>query len=169
MGNSSVNKVIIVGNLGSDPEVRYMPNGQAVANITVATSESWKDQQGQYQERTEWHRIVLYRRLAEVAGEYLRKGSKIYLEGRLQTREWLDTQQQKRFTTEVIGIDLQMLDNRGAASRNAPAHPAAAPIPPAQNNWGHPSAAAAQPQTGYNYDKNTIPPNYNDDLMGQPG
>jgi single stranded DNA-binding protein len=81
-----VNKVIIVGNLGQDPEVRYMPNGNAVANITVATSESWKDQQGQMQERTEWHRIVLYRRLAEIAGEYLRKGSKVYLEGRLQTR-----------------------------------------------------------------------------------
>ena len=111
-----VNKVIIVGNLGQDPEVRYMPNGNAVANITVATSESWKDQQGQMQERTEWHRIVLYRRLAEIAGEYLRKGSKVYLEGRLQTREWQDQQGQKRYTTEIIANEMQMLDGRGAGA-----------------------------------------------------
>ena len=111
-----VNKVIIVGNLGQDPEVRYMPNGNAVANITVATSESWKDQQGQMQERTEWHRIVLYRRLAEIAGEYLRKGSKVYLEGRLQTREWQDPQGQKRYTTEIIANEMQMLGGRQSAS-----------------------------------------------------
>ena len=118
-----VNKVIIVGNLGQDPEVRYMPNGNAVANFTVATSESWKDQQGQLQERTEWHRIVVYRRLAEIAGEYLRKGSKVYLEGRLQTREWQDQQGQKRYTTEIIVNEMQMLDGRSeGGARGAGGH-----------------------------------------------
>jgi len=145
-----VNKVIIVGNLGQDPEVRYMPNGNAVANITVATSESWKDQQGQLQERTEWHRVVLYRRLAEIAGEYLRKGAKVYLEGRLQTREWIDPQsQQKRYTTEIIANEMQMLDGRGAGApqggnMGAPAQQ------PQQGNWGRPSAPAAAPQGGAN-------------------
>tara|TARA_B100001094_G_scaffold328532_1_gene389143 strand:- start:1056 stop:1640 length:585 start_codon:yes stop_codon:yes gene_type:complete len=113
MASRGVNKVILVGNLGQDPEVRYMANQNAVANITVATSESWKDQQGQQQERTEWHRIVLYRRLAEVAGEYLRKGSKVYIEGRLQTRKWQDQSGQDRYTTEVVANDMQMLDSRG--------------------------------------------------------
>jgi len=146
-----VNKVIIVGNLGQDPEVRYMPNGNAVANITVATSESWKDQQGQMQERTEWHRIVLYRRLAEIAGEYLRKGSKVYLEGRLQTREWQDPQGQKRYTTEIIANEMQMLDGRGAGApqggnMGAPAQQSQ----PQQGNWGRPSAPAAAPQGGAN-------------------
>nr|WP_321272871.1 single-stranded DNA-binding protein [uncultured Tolumonas sp.] len=146
-----VNKVIIVGNLGQDPEVRYMPNGNAVANITVATSESWKDQQGQMQERTEWHRIVLYRRLAEIAGEYLRKGSKVYLEGRLQTREWQDPQGQKRYTTEIIANEMQMLDGRGAGApqggnMGAPAQQSQ----PQQGNWGRPSAPAAAPQGGTN-------------------
>lgn len=146
-----VNKVIIVGNLGQDPEVRYMPNGNAVANITVATSESWKDQQGQMQERTEWHRIVLYRRLAEIAGEYLRKGSKVYLEGRLQTREWQDQQGQKRYTTEIIANEMQMLDGRGAGApqggnMGAPAQQSQ----PQQGNWGRPSAPAAAPQGGAN-------------------
>ncbi|MDD2344143.1 MAG: single-stranded DNA-binding protein [Tolumonas sp.] len=144
-----VNKVIIVGNLGQDPEVRYMPNGNAVANITVATGESWKDQQGQLQERTEWHRVVLYRRLAEIAGEYLRKGAKVYLEGRLQTREWIDPQsQQKRYTTEIIANEMQMLDGRGAGAQGgnmgAPAQQ------PQQGNWGRPSAPAAAPQGGAN-------------------
>ena len=94
MASKGVNKVILVGNLGQDPEVRYMPNGNAVANLSIATSESWKDQQGQMQERTEWHRLTMYRRLAEVAGEYLRKGSQIYVEGKLQTRKWQDQQGQ---------------------------------------------------------------------------
>ena len=114
MASRGVNKVILVGNLGQDPEVRYMPNGGAVANITVATSESWKDQQGQQQERTEWHRCVLYRRLAEIAGEYLKKGAKVYLEGKLQTREWQDQQGQKRFTTEIVIQEMQMLDSKPA-------------------------------------------------------
>lgn len=113
MASRGVNKVIIIGNLGQDPEVRYTPGGNAVANITIATSESWKNQQGQPQERTEWHRCVLYRRLAEIAGEYLKKGAKVYIEGRLQTREWQDQQGQKRYTTEIVVNEMQMLDSRG--------------------------------------------------------
>jgi len=110
-----INKVILVGNLGRDPEIRYMPNGGAVANLALATSEAWKDKNtGEQQERTEWHRVVLYRRLAEIAGEYLKKGSKIYIEGKLQTRKWQDNQGQDRYTTEIIGNEMQMLDSRGA-------------------------------------------------------
>lgn len=114
MASRGVNKVILVGNLGKDPEVRYMPNGNAVANFTVATSESWKDQQGQQQERTEWHNIVMYRRLAEVAGEYLKKGSKVYIEGKLQTSKWQDQATgQDRYKTEINAHEMQMLDSRG--------------------------------------------------------
>ena len=117
MARGSVNKVILVGNLGRDPEVRYTPSGSAVANITIATSEVWKDKQsGENQERTEWHRIVLYQRLAEIAGEYLKKGSKIYLEGRLQTRKWQDkTTGQDKYTTEIVADSLQMLDGKTTA------------------------------------------------------
>ncbi|WP_371193508.1 single-stranded DNA-binding protein [Glaciecola sp. SC05] len=112
MASRGVNKVIIVGNLGNDPEVRYMPNGNAVANLSLATSESWKDQQGQQQERTEWHRVTMYRRLAEIAGEYLKKGSQIYIEGKLQTRKWQDQQGNDKYTTEIIADQLQMLGGR---------------------------------------------------------
>lgn len=120
-----VNKVILIGNLGRDPEVRYTPNGVAVANITLATSEAWKDKQtGENQERTEWHRVVLFARLGEIAGEYLRKGSKVYIEGRLQTRKWQDKSGQDRYTTEIIGDSLQMLDSKGAGSQSAMDHPA---------------------------------------------
>ena len=112
MATKGVNKVILVGNLGNDPEVRYMPNGNAVANLSLATSESWKDQQGQMQERTEWHRLTMYRRLAEIAGEYLKKGSQIYVEGKLQTRKWQDQQGQDRYTTEIIVDQMQMLGGR---------------------------------------------------------
>lgn len=108
-----VNKVILVGNLGQDPETRYMPSGGAVTNITVATSESWKDKQtGQPQERTEWHRVVFFNRLAEIAGEYLKKGSKVYLEGSLRTRKWQDQSGQDRYTTEIVAAEMQMLDSR---------------------------------------------------------
>src|SRR5579885_64726 len=112
-----VNKVILIGNLGKDPEVRYTPSGTAVANITIATSESWKDKQsGENVERTEWHRVVFYQRLAEIAGESLRKGSKIYIEGRLQTRKWQDkTSGQDRYTTEIIADSMQMLDSKGGS------------------------------------------------------
>ncbi len=112
-----VNKVILVGNLGKDPEVRYMPNGNAVANITLATSESWKDKQtGEPQEKTEWHRIVLFRRLGEIAGEYLKKGSQVYIEGRLQTRKWQDNSGNDRYTTEIVADNMQMLGGRGGGS-----------------------------------------------------
>ena len=121
MARGSVNKVILIGNLGQDPEVRYMPNGNAVANITVATTETWKDRNsGENQERTEWHRVVLFRRLAEIAGEYLKKGAKVYLEGKLQTRKWQDQSGQDRYTTEVVADQMQMLDSRGAGGGAAP-------------------------------------------------
>lgn len=112
--SKGINKVIIVGNLGKDPETKYMPSGGAVTNMAVATSESWKDKQsGQKQERTEWHRIVFFNRLAEIAGEYLRKGSKVYIEGSLRTRKWQDQSGQDRYSTEIIASEMQMLDNKG--------------------------------------------------------
>ena len=109
-----INKVILIGNLGTDPEVRYMPQGGAVANLTVATSESWTDKAtNERKEQTEWHRVVIYQRLAEIAGEYLRKGSKVYIEGKLKTRKWQDKDGVERYTTEIIANELQMLDGRG--------------------------------------------------------
>ena len=108
-----INKVILIGNLGSDPELKYTPDGVPVANFSLATNESWNDKDGQRQERTEWHRLVLWRRQAEVAQQYLKKGSKIYVEGRLQTRSWDDQSGQKRYTTEIVVNDMQMLDSRG--------------------------------------------------------
>ncbi len=113
-----VNKVILVGNLGKDPEVRYSPNGGAVANITIATSESWKDKtSGEKQEKTEWHRVVFFGRLAEIAGEYLKKGAQIYVEGRLQTRKWQDKEGKDRYTTEIVANEMQMLGSRGGAGQ----------------------------------------------------
>jgi single-strand DNA-binding protein len=110
-----VNKVIIVGNLGKDPDVRYMPSGSAVTNVTIATSESWKDKQsGEKQERTEWHNVVFFNRLGEIAGEYLKKGSKVYVEGSLRTRKWQDkTSGQDRYSTEIVASEMQMLDSKG--------------------------------------------------------
>lgn len=108
-----VNKVILVGHLGKDPEVRYMPSGGAVANVTLATSEQWKDKQsGEAKERTEWHNVVFYQRLAEIVGEYLKKGSSVYVEGSLRTRKWQDKQGQDRYTTEIVATDMQMLGGR---------------------------------------------------------
>ena len=116
MASRGVNKVILVGNLGQDPDTRYMPNGDAITNLSVATSETWKDKQtGNMQERTEWHRVGLYGRLAEVAGEYLKKGSKVYIEGSLRTRKWQDKSGQDRYTTEIRASEMQMLDSRGGA------------------------------------------------------
>ena len=109
---ASVNKVILVGNLGKDPEVRHMPNGDAVANFSIATTDTWKDKNGMRQERTEWHNISMYRRLAEIAGEYLKKGSSVYVEGRLQTRKWQDKNGQDRYTTEIICDQMQMLGGK---------------------------------------------------------
>lgn len=109
-----INKVILIGNLGADPEVRYMPQGGAVANMTIATSESWTDKAtNERKEQTEWHRVVIYQRLAEIAGEYLRKGSKVYIEGKLKTRKWTDKDGIERYTTEIVANELQMLDGRG--------------------------------------------------------
>ncbi len=110
---ASVNKVILVGNLGADPEMRYMPNGDAVCNIRVATTESWKDKQsGEKKELTEWHRVVFYRKLAEIAGQYLKKGSQVYLEGRIRTRKWQDKEGQERYTTEIEADVMKMLGKR---------------------------------------------------------
>lgn len=115
MAQRGVNKVIIVGNLGQEPETRYMPSGGAVTNISIATSESWKDKSsGQMQERTEWHRVVFFNRLAEIAGEYLKKGSKVYIEGSLRTRKWQDQSGSDRYTTEIVANEMQMLDSRGS-------------------------------------------------------
>jgi single-strand DNA-binding protein len=109
---ASVNKAILIGSLGRDPEVRFMPNGEAVCNFSIATSENWKDKQGQKQEKTEWHNIVMYRNLAEIAGEYLKKGSPVYLEGRIQTRKWQDKEGNDRYSTEIIADSMQMLGNK---------------------------------------------------------
>ena len=143
-----INKVTIVGNLGNDPEVKYMPSGGAVTNISVATSESWKDKQtGQPQERTEWHRIVFFNKLAEIAGEHLKKGSQVYVEGSLRTRKWQDKQDQDRYTTEIIGSEMQMLGGRAGTTESA-ADPGAY----------NPSQQAAQPQAssvGDSFDRDT--------------
>jgi single-strand DNA-binding protein len=123
-----INKVIIVGNLGQDPETRYMPSGKAVTNLRVATSESWKDKQtGEQREQTEWHSVVMYDRLAEIAAEYLRKGSQVYLEGKLRTRKWQDKEGRDRYSTEVIANEMQMLGGRGGgAGTESRAEPRAA-------------------------------------------
>jgi single-strand DNA-binding protein len=124
---ASVNKVILVGNLGRDPEVRFMPNGDAVCNFSIATTDSWKDKAGAKQERTEWHNIVMYRKLAEIAGEYLKKGRPVYVEGRLQTRKWQDKDGNDKYTTEIIGDQMQMLGSKDGESvsqqpKSAPAN-----------------------------------------------
>jgi len=122
-----INKVILIGNLGADPETRAMPSGTTVANLRVATSESWRDKQtGEQQERTEWHRVALFGRLAEIAGEYLRKGSQVYIEGSLRTRKWQDKQGNERYSTEIVGNDLQMLGGRAGAGAASPAGATAA-------------------------------------------
>lgn len=131
-----VNKVILVGNLGGDPEVRYTPGGAAIANVTIATSDAWKDKNtGQKQERTEWHRVVFFNRLGEIAGEYLKKGSKVYVEGRLQTRKWQDKSGADRYTTEIVANEMQMLDSNqsGQQQNQAPRGTSYGNQPP-QNN-----------------------------------
>lgn len=141
MASRGVNKVILIGNLGQDPEVRYMPNGGAVTNITLATSESWRDKQtGEMKEKTEWHRVVIFGKLAEIAGEYLKKGSQVYIEGSLQTRKWQDQSGQDRYTTEVvvnIGGSMQMLGGRSGGGDNASQG----------GGWGQPQ----QPQQGQQF------------------
>lgn len=154
MSKGSVNKVILIGNLGADPEVRYMPNGNAVATVGVATSESWKDRNtGEAQERTEWHRVVFFGRLAEVVSQYLKKGAKVYVEGRLQTRKWQGQDGQDRYTTEVV-VDqrgtMQMLDGRPRDGSTEPAPGA------------RPDAGAAAGGQGVN--PPPAAPDYNDDI-----
>ncbi|MDE1515817.1 MULTISPECIES: single-stranded DNA-binding protein [Vibrio] len=149
MASRGVNKVILIGNLGQDPEVRYMPSGGAVANITIATSESWRDKTtGEQKEKTEWHRVTLYGKLAEVAGEYLRKGSQVYIEGQLQTRKWQDQNGQDRYSTDIVvqgynGI-MQMLGGR-AQQGGMPAQGGMNP-PAQQGNWGQPQQPVKQSQ-----------------------
>lgn len=134
-----INKVILVGNVGTDPEIRYLPNGNPVANLSIATSEAWKDKQtGERQERTEWHRVVFFNRLAEIINEYVKKGSKLYIEGALRTRKWQDQNNVDRYTTEIIGSEMQMLDSRGAGQG------ASAPYPSQQQPMQE-SAPAASP------------------------
>ncbi len=134
-----INKVILIGNLGADPETRAMPSGTTVANLRIATSESWRDKQtGEQQERTEWHRVALFGRLAEIAGEYLRKGSQVYIEGSLRTRKWQDKQGNERYSTEIIGNELQMLGGRGGAGGGA-----AAPAGAGAEGGGRSGAAGA--------------------------
>lgn len=146
MASRGVNKVILVGNLGGDPEIRYMPSGGAVANITVATSETWRDKStGEQREKTEWHRVVLFGKLAEVAGEYLRKGSQVYIEGQLQTRKWQDQSGQERYTTEIVvqgfnGV-MQML---GGRAQGGAQQPQGGMNQPQQGGWGQPQQPAMQ-------------------------
>ncbi len=129
----SVNKAIIIGRLGKDPETRYMTNGEAVTNVSLATSETWKDKSGEKQEKTEWHNLVFYRRLAEVAGEYLRKGSQVYVEGKIQTRKWQDKETGKdRYTTEIIVNEMQMLGSKQGGEQHESSEPAARPAPAAK-------------------------------------
>lgn len=117
---ASVNKVILVGNLGRDPETRYMTDGAAITNVSIATTEAWKDKNGEKQEKTEWHRIAFFGKLAEIAGQYLKKGSQVYVEGRLQTRKWTDKDGAEKYTTEIIADRMQMLGARGEAAQSAP-------------------------------------------------
>ena len=156
MASRGINKVILVGNLGSDPEVRYMPNGNAVANVSLATSESWKDKtSGEQQEKTEWHRVVFFNRLAEIVEQYVKKGSKIYIEGKLQTRSW-EQDGVKRYSTEIVANEMQMLDSRGGDGGSGGGGQS-------QGNYGGASGggfsqAPAEPQGGFGQTGGTIDP-----------
>ena len=147
-----INKVILVGNLGADPDTRYMPSGKAVTNIRVATSESWKDKQtGDMQERTEWHSIVMYDKLGEIAAEYLRKGSQVYIEGKLRTRKWQDKEGKDRYTTEIIADQMQMLGGRGGGG-GASSEPREARSTPRQAPAEDRSAAPVEDAGGGEFD-----------------
>jgi single-strand DNA-binding protein len=146
MARSGINKVILVGNLGQDPEVKYMPNGDAVVNVSIATSETWQDKAtGENREKTEWHRVVMFRRLGEIAGEYLKKGSKVYIEGKLQTRKWQAQDGTDRYTTEVVANDMQMLDSRGQQGGGMSQGGYSAPAQDNSFGGNAPSAPAAKP------------------------
>ena len=146
---ASVNKVILIGNLGKDPEVRYLPSGDAVANISIATTETWKDKGGEKQEKTEWHRVSMFSKLAEIAGEYLKKGSQVYIEGRLETRKWTDKEGHERYTTEIRADRMQMLGSRsGGSERMAPPED----DPPARATTAAPAKKAAEAAKGGGFD-----------------
>lgn len=148
-----INKVILIGNCGQDPETKFLPSGSAVTNLSIATSESWKDKQsGQQQERTEWHRVVFFNRLAEIAGEYLHKGSKVYIEGSLRTRKWQDKSGNDRYTTEIVANEMQMLDSRGSGGGAAMGGEA-----PQQRGTSSPPPAAAAAADNYNDFDDDIP------------
>ena len=165
MARRGVNKVILIGNVGADPELRYTPSGTAVTNFNMATNESWTDNSGDRQEKTEWHRIVVWGRLAEICNQYLRKGSKVYIEGRLQTRSWEGQDGQKRYTTEVVARDMQMLDSRddmaaadvegGPPQQQRPAAPAAPAGPPGGGQGAQSGGMPGDPPP---------PPSMDDDL-----
>ena len=142
----SVNKVILIGRLGKDPETRYMPNGEVVTNVTLATSETWKDKSGVKQEKTEWHNLVFYRRLAEIAGEYLKKGSQVYVEGKLQTRKWQDKEGRDRYTTEIIADQMQMLGGKSGS------YEAVEDSQPAQRQASRPAESSSQGRSFDNFD-----------------
>jgi single-strand DNA-binding protein len=158
---ASVNKVILVGNLGKDPETRYMPNGEAVTNVTIATSDTWTDKvSGEKKEATEWHRVTFYRRLAEVAGEYLKKGSSVYVEGKLRTRKWQDKEGQDRYTTEVIADVMQMLGSRSGGGGSAPMDdggPSRSESPQREPARAAKPAAAKKPATAFEDMDDDIP------------
>jgi len=153
-----VNKVILIGNLGNDPDTRYTQGGSAIANISLATTSGWRDKDtGETQERTEWHRVVFFGRLAEIASEYLRKGSGVYVEGRLQTRKWQDQNGNDRYTTEVVANEMQMLSNRSGAG-DSPGRPAASAGPaPAQRPAAGPDAPAGGGDADSNFADDDIP------------
>jgi single-strand DNA-binding protein len=143
---ASINKVTLIGNLGKDPDIRYMPNGDAVANLTLATTEQWKDKAGEKQERTEWHRVSMFGRLAEVAGEYLKKGASIYVEGKLQTRKWQDKDGSDRYTTEIVCNEMKMLGGRtagGDAGADQSAPRAARPRPEQSAGGNRPASGGS--------------------------
>ncbi len=158
MAGRGINKVILVGNLGRDPEVRYTPSGTAVANVTIATGESWKDRNtGEQQERTEWHRVVFFSRLAEIVEQYLKKGAKVYVEGRLQTRSW-EQDGVKRYTTEIIANEMQMLDSRGGAGDGGGAFEPRQPVPKGDSPQQEKPAAAQSGSSNFdNFDDDEIP------------
>nr|WP_290699700.1 single-stranded DNA-binding protein [Halomonas sp. UBA3074] len=185
-----INKVILIGNLGQDPEVRFTPSGTAVANLNLATTDTWMDRQsGQRQERTEWHRVVMFNKTAEIAQQYLKKGSKVYIEGRLQTRKWQDQNGQDRYSTEIVANDMQMLDGRGgdfqgggavqnnypqSAPQNAPApnqgggYPQQGGAPQGGNYGGQGSQQPRPPQPAPQQGNQAPPPNQQNSSYGAP-
>lgn len=149
---ASVNKVILIGNLGRDPEVRYMPSGDAMCNLNMATTDTWRDKAGEKQEKTEWHRVVMFGKQAEVAGEYLKKGSPVYIEGRLQTRKWTDKEGQDRYTTEIVADRMQMLGSRSGGSERMSSPPDSDDAPSPGGDRKAAGSKSAGAKAGGNFD-----------------